>query len=181
MNRDRALVSLSRDHHQTLRVAQVLRRATSSNADAARAAFLTHWDSSGRRHFRQEEDILLPAYAAHGDPFHPLVARTLCEHVDIRHRADALALAERPSLATLHELGTTLAAHVRGEERELFVLIERALPAEELAALAAALAHGEGDTSKACVAVDEYVAPRTGRAGGQTGGPRDAKGSWTFV
>lgn len=119
MKRDRALVSLSRDHHQALRVARSLRRATSSTADAARAAFLTHWDVSGRRHFRQEEDIPLPAYAAHGDPFHPLVARTRCGHVDIRHRADALARAEAPTLAALHELGTALAAHVRGEEREL--------------------------------------------------------------
>ncbi len=149
MKRDRALVSLSRDHHQTLRVAQALRRATPSTADAARAAFLTHWDVSGRRHFRQEEDILLPAYAAHGDPFDPLVARTLCEHVDIRHRAAALARTEAPALAALHELGTTLADHVRGEERELFVLIERAMPAEDLAALAAELARAEGDVPTA--------------------------------
>lgn len=149
MKRDGALVTLSHDHHQALRVAQILRRATSATAAAARASYLTHWDASGRRHFRQEEEILLPAYAAHGDAFHPLVARTLCEHVDIRHRADALARAQTPTLAALHELGVALAAHVRGEERELFVLIERALPAEDLAALAAELAQADGGASSA--------------------------------
>jgi hypothetical protein len=43
----------------------------------------------------------------------------------------------------LHELGTSLADHVRLEERELFPLIESALPAARLATVAAALEHGE--------------------------------------
>lgn len=147
MKRDPAIASLSRDHHQALRVAQLLRRATPSTAGAARTAFLTFWDAHGHEHFRLEEDVLLPAFAAHGDPFHPLVARTLCEHVDIRHRATALTRDQTPPLEILHELGAVLAAHVRGEERELFVLIEQAIPAEDLAALAVALARADGAAS----------------------------------
>lgn len=147
MKRDPAIASLSRDHHQALRVAQLLRRATSLTGGAARAAFLTFWDAHGHEHFRLEEDVLLPAFAAHGDPFHPLVARTLCEHVDIRCRANALTRDQTPALEVLHELGAVLAAHVRGEERELFVLIEQAMPAEDLAALAVVLARADGAAS----------------------------------
>jgi hypothetical protein len=143
MQRDPALVSLSHDHHQALFAAQGLRRATPESAADARAAFLAYWDGHGSTHFRLEEELLLPAYAGHGDPHHPLVARALCEHVAIRHQAQVLAADPAPGPEQLHALGTALADHVRMEERELFVLVERALPADELAAVGAALERAE--------------------------------------
>jgi uncharacterized protein (UPF0264 family) len=143
MKRDPGLVTLSRDHHQALSVAQKLRRATADTAQEARSAFVAYWEEHGRAHFRLEEELLLPAYAAHADPHHPLVARALCDHVAIRAHADALAVDEAPDPATLRELGEGLADHVRLEERELFRLIEAALPAARLAAVAAALEHAE--------------------------------------
>jgi hypothetical protein len=143
MKRDPGLVTLSRDHHQALSVAQKLRRATADTAQEARSAFVAYWEEHGRAHFRLEEEILLPAYAAHADPYHPLVARALCDHVAIRASADALAVDEAPDPAMLRELGEGLADHVRLEERELFGLIEAALPAARLAAVAAALEHAE--------------------------------------
>jgi hypothetical protein len=139
MKRDPALVTLSRDHHQALRVAQKLRRATTDTAAGARSAFMSYWEQHGRAHFRLEEDVLFPAYAMHADPHHPLVARALCDHAAIRARADALDVDHAPDVAILHELGTSLADHVRLEERELFPLVEAALPAARLAAVAAAL------------------------------------------
>jgi hypothetical protein len=139
MKRDPALASLSRDHHQALVTAQRLRRAGPGTAGEGRAAFLEFWEQHGRTHFRAEEEILLPAFAGHGDPHHPLVARALCDHVAIRHRADALAGRPSPPLAALHELGSRLGDHVRLEERELFPLIEQALPAAELEAVHIAL------------------------------------------
>jgi hypothetical protein len=143
MKRNPGLVTLSRDHHQALSVAQKLRRATADTAQEARSAFVAYWEEHGRAHFRLEEEILLPAYAAHADPYHPLVARALCDHVAIRASADALAVDEAPDPATLRELGEGLADHVRLEERELFGLIEAALPAARLAAVAAALEYAE--------------------------------------
>ena len=139
MKRSTALTSLARDHHQTLVVAQILRRATDQTAQVARARFLAHWDDDAREHFRLEEEILLPAFAVHGDPFDPLVARTLCEHVDIRRRAEQLRTDSPLQLKTLHELGHALNRHVRGEDRELFQLIEATIPPAELEALAQAL------------------------------------------
>lgn len=146
MKRDPALVSLSRDHHRALTVARYLRRATTETTLDARAEVLSFWRTAGRAHFRSEEEILLPAYAGYGDAHHPLVARALCDHVAIRHAIDALVDDATPALGRLHELGGMLAGHVRMEERELFVLIERALPAPQLAALSAALATADGRT-----------------------------------
>jgi hypothetical protein len=144
MKRDPALAALSRDHHQALVVAKKLRDATSQNADEARAAYLDYWEQHGAAHFRLEEEILLPAYAAHANPYHPLIARSLCDHVAIRQRADALLHEPAPAASDLHNLGRLLADHVRREERELFPLIERAVPPDRLAVLAIALDQAEG-------------------------------------
>jgi hemerythrin HHE cation binding domain-containing protein len=143
MKRDPALTSLSRDHHQALVVAQKLRRATSGTAGQSRAALLRYWEAHGRLHFRLEEEVLLPAYAGHGDPHHPLLARALCDHVAIRHAVDKQAGRPAIRVAELHQLGGLLGDHIRLEERQLFPLIERAIPAAQLAALAAHLEQAE--------------------------------------
>lgn len=141
MKRDPALVWLSRDHHQALAVALRLRRATAETASEARTDALRFWSTAGRAHFRLEEEVLLPAFACHGDAHHPLVARALCDHVAIRQRMDSLEHDRSPELACLHELGKILSEHVRLEERELFALIEHTLPDTDLAAVARALQH----------------------------------------
>jgi hemerythrin-like domain-containing protein len=129
VKRHRALQPLSRDHHVALVAAQRLRRATDADADAARAAFLEFWDSHGALHFRVEEDVLLPAFAAYGDPADTRVVEMLVDHVRIRAAAAALAGGEA-GLDALHALGTALERHVRLEERQVFPLIEETLPAE---------------------------------------------------
>lgn len=143
MKRAPALVSLSHDHHQALRVAQLLRRADEAGAAEARGAFLAYWSEHGRNHFRIEEEVLLPAFAGHGDAHHPLVARVLCEHVVLRRHAAGIAADTEPAVAELRELGGRLAEHVRLEERELFPLIEATVPAAELTVVAATLEQAE--------------------------------------
>lgn len=127
MKRHRALQPLSRDHHIALVAAQRLRRAEADDAEAARATFLEFWNEHGARHFRVEEDVLLPAFAAYGDPADERVVQMLVDHVRIRAAAAALAQGEAEP-AALHELGTALERHVRLEEREVFPLIEETLP-----------------------------------------------------
>jgi iron-sulfur cluster repair protein YtfE (RIC family) len=82
--------------------------------------------------------VLLPALARFADPEQPVIAKVLIDHVRIRRFAAELADAKL--VATLHCLGEELEHHVRREERELFPLIERAMPEGELVALAARLA-----------------------------------------
>jgi hypothetical protein len=64
VKRDPALVSLSRDHHLALVVAQKLSLASAETAAEARAALAAYWDEHGRAHFRLEEEVLFPAYGA---------------------------------------------------------------------------------------------------------------------
>jgi hemerythrin-like domain-containing protein len=133
MKRHPALAPLSRDHHHALVIARRLRHATIQTAPETARAFLAHWDAEQKQHFRLEEELLLPAYAAHGAPNHPAVLRMLLDHMLIRRDADQLANA--PPLELLHDLGARLAAHVELEERELFPLIEQTIPEPELDAL----------------------------------------------
>lgn len=112
-------------------VAQRLKRADEGTAEDARRLFLEYWERDGQRHFRQEEELLLPTFAAFEDPDHPLVARVLVDHVRIRQLAMRLGEAEA-SPSSLHDLGFQLDQHIRREERELFPLIERSVPEPEL-------------------------------------------------
>jgi hemerythrin-like domain-containing protein len=137
MKRHEALQPLSRDHHVALVAAQRLRRAT--DAAAARDEFLAFWGEHGAKHFRVEEDVLLPLFARHGDPSDARIARMLVDHVRIR--AQVLALPE--DLEALHRLGEDLAAHVRLEEREVFPLIEETLSEDAAAELVAAVQRAE--------------------------------------
>lgn len=143
MKRDPALASLSRDHHHALVIAQKLRRATGESADDLRRSLLGFWEHEGRTHFRVEEEVLLPAFAADGDPYHPLVARVLCDHVAIRERIAALAISRTCAPADLQELGRTLDEHVRLEERWLFPLIEHTMSAGRLEELVDAVRRAE--------------------------------------
>jgi hemerythrin-like domain-containing protein len=129
VKRHPALIPLSRDHHQVLVIAQRLRRATAESATETAQAFLSHWKEE-RWHFRLEEELLLPAYAAEGEPDHPAIIRMLCDHMLIRR--DAARVADSPSLELLHDLGALLASHVRLEEQEIFPLIEATLPESDL-------------------------------------------------
>jgi hemerythrin-like domain-containing protein len=135
MKRHAALQPLSRDHHVALVAAQQLRRATPADAAAVRDAFLEFWHEHGQQHFRVEEDVLLPAFATYGDPTDERIVRMLVDHVRIRASALALERDATADVDALQELGAELERHVRLEEREVFPMIEAALPpaaAEEL-------------------------------------------------
>src|SRR5438105_4821353 len=139
LKRHPALEQLSRDHHHALVVAQRLKRADNLTAGEARDDFVAYWGSDGREHFREEEEILLPACAGFVDAELPIIAKVLTDHVRIRHLANAAVGADSLSVAMLHELGGELERHVRREERELFPLIEQSMPDAELRRLVALL------------------------------------------
>jgi hemerythrin-like domain-containing protein len=140
------LRALSRDHHQGLSTALRLKRATSSTAGEDRERFLDFWRAEGRRHFRIEEEVLLPAYARHSEVDEPAVVRVLTERVDLRRRALDLEANDRPEVDQLHELGERLQRHIRHEERVLFPRIEAAIPEVELGDLAEAIERAEGSS-----------------------------------
>lgn len=140
MKRAEALRPLSREHLGALLCAKKLRE---SEAPAQAAAdFHEFWAKDGQRHFRVEEEVLLPAWALHAEVDREGVARMLEEHLAIRRGALRLASGEA-SLAEARELGQLLHDHVRFEERQLFPLVEGALDASGLNRLAAAIEAAE--------------------------------------
>jgi hemerythrin-like domain-containing protein len=142
MKRDPGLAELSRDHHQALFRAMRMKRATASDLDEVREDVLAFWRDHGARHFQIEEEVLLPAFAASGDPEDEAVVRVLVDHVWIRERMDRLAENELDP-AGLNELGERLEHHVRHEERVLFPMIESALDPATLGALGRRIAEAE--------------------------------------
>ena len=143
MKRDPALITLSHDHHVALYVARTLKRATAVTASDGGPRSWTTGRSTAASTFGSRKRSCFP-------PTRTTVTPTIrswrerCATTSTRARADALILDATPDPAILHELGNRLANHVRLEERQLFPLIEAALPTTRLATVAAALKHAEG-------------------------------------
>ena len=146
MKRHRSLHPLSEHHHHVLVQALLVRRAAGEpagkRAAALRAAarnFLRFWKSKGRRHFREEEEVLLPAFARHARlEENPAVVLMLSQHAVIRARMYDLekALAKKGSVeAEVQALAQLLHDHVRLEENEIFPAMEAALSEEEMRAV----------------------------------------------
>ena len=119
-----------------------MKRATQDDLGDVRDGVLEFWAEHGAKHFRIEEELLLPEFATTGDPADDAVVRVLVDHVWIRERMNRLG-EDDLALAEVHELGERLDQHVRHEERVLFPLIERALDDETLAALGSRIAAAE--------------------------------------
>ena len=119
MKRDRALVSLSHGHHQALVVAQKLRRAGRSGRRRRRGVpspLSGPWPGVRTSVWRRR--CCCRPSPPHGDPYHPLVAHVLCDHVAIRQRAEVVLDDADATVTDLRELGRLLADHVRLEERD---------------------------------------------------------------
>jgi hemerythrin-like domain-containing protein len=146
LKRHRSLHPLSEHHHHALIQALLIRRADEGSAEQRKAALretaenlVRFWKVNGRQHFRQEEEILLPAYARHVPlDQNPAVMRMLAEHASIRGQVEELerALASDELVEDdVIALGKLLQRHVRLEEDQIFPAIEAALSEEEMAAL----------------------------------------------
>lgn len=143
MKRAEALQPLSREHLASLLAARKLRAA--ADVAAATDEFLAFWNDDGRRHFRIEEEVLLPGWAAYGEVDRELVARMLEEHLAIRREVLRLQAGEL-SIGQIHHLGDLLHDHVRFEERVVFVAAEEALDDDALALLATAIDAAEAES-----------------------------------
>jgi iron-sulfur cluster repair protein YtfE (RIC family) len=151
MNRDRALIPLTHDHHHALAQARRLRAAASGDSAKRRdgaAAFLDFFGTEVISHFREEEELLFPLLVEVSEVVPRLLERVLLEHVQIHCLVRRLRRGlENDALdaAGMLEVGELLEAHIRFEERQLFPLIEQAVPASLLGELTFAPRHrGDG-------------------------------------
>ncbi len=151
MKRHSSLHALSRHHHFALIQALEMRRAAEAPAEKRAAAiarqaekFVRFWHKTGQVHFREEEEVLLPAYARHIRlDQDPEVMRVLADHAEIR--AAVADFEQRLGAKTpiapeeMARVGKLLHDHVRLEENELFPRIEKALGEERLNAMGSGL------------------------------------------
>ena len=147
MKRHPSLHPLSQHHHFALIQALGMKRATEAPSEKRQAAverqaekFVFFWHKTGYKHFREEEEILLPAYARHTRLDRDVeVMRLLADHAEIR--AAVLDFEQRhekklaiPVEAMAH-LANLLHDHVRLEENEVFPRIEKILGEEHLSTM----------------------------------------------
>jgi len=138
MKRHPSLLSLTTDHHHTLGLVVRIKRSEPEEAEGLAKLLLSTYEQAMLHHFRGEEEILLSAFAAKVGDDHPLIVRTLTEHIRIHRLADKVRKALQSNAVTkklLTEIAQTLEAHVRFEENELFTAIEATLTDDELHAV----------------------------------------------
>ena len=151
MKRHQSLHPLSQHHHFALIQAFEMRRAVQAPAEEREAAvgrqaekFIAFWHKTGIVHFREEEEVLLPAYARHARLDQDFgIMRLLADHAEIRAAVEdfeRLRAKKLPiEIETMTRLAKLLYDHVRFEENEVFPRIERALGEEALDAVGRAL------------------------------------------
>jgi hemerythrin-like domain-containing protein len=145
MKRHPALIPLSRDHHDGLVQAVRLRRAAADGDAPCRLAaareFGEFFRNEERAHLRDEEEELFPLLLRHVQSQPAPLRETRLQHMQLEGFARKLEIAvaagsvDRETLAAAGEL---LEAHIRLEERQLFPLIEKLVPDDELRRLALA-------------------------------------------
>lgn len=140
LKRHKALQPLSRHHMVGLHTALKLKRAGTEESrwtiEEIMRDLHDFWNPDGQQHFREEEEILLPAFAQYASINRQEIKEMLLEHVQIRSMIDLLLNLEKHDLSMMHELGILLETHIRKEERVIFPFIEKSLPEEKLQELA---------------------------------------------
>jgi hemerythrin-like domain-containing protein len=159
MKRHPSLHPLSQHHHFALIQALEMRRAAEAPAEKRAAAvdrqaekFVRFWHKTGQVHFREEEEVLLPAYARHKRlDEDAAIMKIFADHAEIRAAVVDFEqrLAEKTPIEAeeLGRLGKLLHDHVRLEENEVFPRIEKVLGEDALNAMGRGLTrlHSKND------------------------------------
>ena len=159
MKRHPSLHPLSQHHHFALIQALEMRRAAEAPEEKRASVvkrqaekFVRFWHKSGQVHFREEEEVLLPAYARHLRLDQDAeVIRMLADHAEIRAAVrdfeERLAAKTPIEAEELGRVGKLLHDHVRLEENEVFPRIEKVLGGEQLNTMGRGLTrlHSKGE------------------------------------
>jgi len=137
MKRHESLQPLSREHHEVLILAQLIKRDappykglprdTEGKAEYATRFYTDHIVS----HFYAEERVLFPAVKGYSERIDDLIAELQTEHSQIISLFEQLKLGIN-KIDNMDMLGKLLTLHVRKEERELFEAIQAVVPSAVL-------------------------------------------------
>ncbi|MEO6539565.1 MAG: hemerythrin domain-containing protein [Ferruginibacter sp.] len=132
MQRHEALAPLSREHHGTLMLAQLLKKnapeykGLPTNATDKAAYAWKQFEEIIRDHFQQEEIVLEKVKDCHDD-IKSLAVEIIQEHRQLTAMFLSLHAATQPE-DTMDKLAIALNEHIRKEERVLFPLIQEHCP-----------------------------------------------------
>jgi hemerythrin-like domain-containing protein len=134
MKRSTELTALSREHHQSLRLAKKC-MDTAANGDPQQCKALcteivSIFDEEWERHFHNEEISIFSITNTMSGKIHALGMQLVGEHEQMRRMATDMKDCDCTALSAFGEL---LKAHTRTEERELFPLVEKLFSREQLA------------------------------------------------
>lgn len=137
MKRAPELTELSREHHQSLRLAKRC-LDTLDGHDPARIEALCReiaddFDHTWERHFAHEEAAIFSVTEEMPGRIHELGEQLVAEHQRMREMARRM---RRGDCSVLGAFGELLRDHTRLEERELFPLVEAQFSAEQKARIA---------------------------------------------
>jgi hypothetical protein len=127
------------EHAEALALARRLRCSGVRTAADDRRALLLFWYGSGASHLEAEEEVLLAAWRRHGGDDHPLSAAMRAEHGRLADEIATIAADAHASTTRLRHAGDLLGAYVFRQDRELRRVVELAVPADELGAIAESL------------------------------------------
>ena len=139
MRRHESLAPLSREHHPSLLLAQLLKKDAPAYKGmpaepASKAIYAFNlFHSSMQEHFRKEEMMLQKVVKCNKE-IEKLAGEIILEHQELTS-AFLTIRASGNLVIDLDTLGKKLEQHIRKEERVLFPLIEQYCPEEILSAI----------------------------------------------
>jgi hemerythrin-like domain-containing protein len=137
MKRHPALLPLSHDHHQGLILAQQLKKGAPqykgmpATLEEKKNYTISFYNNELKKHFDDEEKILFPFVKDRSPEIDVMVNGIIDEHRQMENLVIEIQ-GTNDLENVLNELGWLLEKHIRKEERELFVEIEKVLSDDEL-------------------------------------------------
>lgn len=137
MKRHESLIKLSREHHDGLIAAQLLKKGAPqykgmpSGFHGKSEYILEFYKNHLIQHFKNEEEKLFPSVKNLNAEINKIILELVQEHKQISEYIKAVEKNNHTE-ETLNELGVLLDKHIRKEERELFEIIQTKLGKDEL-------------------------------------------------
>jgi hemerythrin-like domain-containing protein len=133
LKRHPALVPLSQDHHFGLLLGWKISQGTQKSVESQRIAayVLYFFEEHLQKHFQEEEKYVFSLLDSKDD----MRKDAMKQHVDLLELKKELERNEENRLPLLEQIGTSLTAHIRFEERELFPYMQQKLAQQELLSL----------------------------------------------
>jgi hemerythrin-like domain-containing protein len=144
IKRSEQLAPLSREHHDSLLFAWKLRQGLDNGTEIETLQRFCHWHwkEHVKKHFHDEEDILLKYIPSD----HPIVKQLTDEHNNIRELI--ISIDRKPDTITIDMLADFITRHIRFEERIVFNYLEQNLSTTQLDEIRSQLERPPGASSQ---------------------------------